>query len=94
MVEEIKASIKCVKLTWQHGVTHDGDTPAFVANCELSIVVCVAVKIAASSYMQALMIIAKRGHVFLFLYCRADVMPSTIYWFNKEWSWKSGVGCW
>lgn len=32
--------------------------------------------------------------LFLFLYHRAGVMPSAIYWFNNEWSWKSGVGCW
>lgn len=31
---------------------------------------------------------------FFLLYHRAGVMPSAIYWFNKEWSWKSGVGCW
>lgn len=31
---------------------------------------------------------------FFFLYHRAGVMPSAIYRFNKEWSWKSGVGCW
>ncbi len=30
-VEKIKASIKCVKLIWQHGLTHDGGTTAFVA---------------------------------------------------------------
>ncbi len=30
-VEEIKGSIKCVKLIWQYGLTCDEYTPAFVA---------------------------------------------------------------
>lgn len=31
-VEGIKASIKCVQLIWQHGLAHDGGTPAIVAS--------------------------------------------------------------